>query len=220
MPARRVQLLHSAAPDGLARQMELRAMPSSSFVYYSVQFRDRLHECFVKNERPTRSLLVLLKEIEGFLDDVTDESLLTRLEAIKQANRDMLRTAAMLDKSAFQTALKAWNRACNRAVAYTMSPEDFANPQSAQREDSVVLSERQYEILQAMSILKATDPARRKTTEEIAEAAEGRECNPEVFKRPIADLKRRGLVATKDGRGGGCWLTNTGRSLLEQLKKR
>jgi DNA-binding IscR family transcriptional regulator len=82
------------------------------------------------------------------------------------------------------------------------------------------LNERQYDILEAMLILKATDPARKKTTEEIAIAAEGSESNPEAFKHPIANLKRRGLVATRGGRGGGCWLTPSGRSLAEQLKKR
>jgi DNA-binding IscR family transcriptional regulator len=71
-----------------------------------------------------------------------------------------------------------------------------------------------------MYALKATDPARRKRTNDIAKAAEGEEVSPESFKRPMSDLKRRGLVDTKDGRDGGCWLTSAGRKLAEQIKKR
>ncbi len=39
---------------------------------------------------------------------------------------------------------------------------------------------------------------------------EGPSVNPEVFKRPIADLKQRGLIDTQGGPGGGCWLTDAG----------
>jgi hypothetical protein len=81
------------------------------------------------------------------------------------------------------------------------------------------LSQRQYEILEAMLNLRATDPARRKTTEVIAAAAEAG-ANPEAFKIPIKDLKKRGFIGTKPSRGGGCWLTATGRELAERLKKR
>jgi len=80
-------------------------------------------------------------------------------------------------------------------------------------------SKRQDLILETMLALKATDPARRKTTEEIAKAAEGPEFDPVRFKRPIADLKRRGLIDTKDGRDGGCWLTSIGRDKATQIQK-
>jgi hypothetical protein len=82
------------------------------------------------------------------------------------------------------------------------------------------LTPKQYEILEAMLDLKATDPARRKTAAEIAKAAEGPQASAETFKRSIADLAHRGLVETKDGRGGGCWLTASGRALADDLKKR
>jgi hypothetical protein len=81
-----------------------------------------------------------------------------------------------------------------------------------------VLSTRQYEILEAMHLLKAFDAAKRKTTNKIVDKAE-RGANPEGFKEPIADLKRRGLVATKEGRGGGCWLTPEGVASIKQIKK-
>lgn len=62
------------------------------------------------------------------------------------------------------------------------STKDIPRENATQSEP--VLSQRQYEILQAMNTLKATDPARRKTTEKIALTAEGPEANPEGFKRP------------------------------------
>jgi hypothetical protein len=82
------------------------------------------------------------------------------------------------------------------------------------------LSERQYLILEAMLRIKASDPARRKKTEAIAVAAEGKSVDPASFKRPISNLKKRGLVGTLGGPDGGCWLTEQGRTLAEQLKNR
>jgi hypothetical protein len=81
------------------------------------------------------------------------------------------------------------------------------------------LSERQYRILQALLELDATSPAKRRPTKDVAEKAEGIEADPEGFKQPITDLAASGFVGTKGGRGGGCWLTATGRAVAEQLKR-
>ncbi len=124
------------------------------------------------------------------------------------------KTYAAADKAA-QQPISA------QPVVPAMRPEsEQGQPKDSSVEETPVLSERQYEILEAMYNLKATDPARRKATEDIARAAEGAGVNPEVFKRPVADLVRRGFVATKGGRGGGCWLTATGRALAERILKR
>jgi hypothetical protein len=85
--------------------------------------------------------------------------------------------------------------------------------------DAKPLSQTQIEILQAMLKSKAIDSARRKTTEQIAIAAQGPHANPESLKRPIANLRKRGLIETQDGAGGGCWLSDSGLAWLEQLKK-
>jgi hypothetical protein len=80
-------------------------------------------------------------------------------------------------------------------------------------------SQRQIDMLLAMHNLKATDWARRKKTEDIASAAEGPAANPDNFKRPMSDLKKRGLVDTKGSPDGGCWLTNEGISFVKELPK-
>jgi DNA-binding IscR family transcriptional regulator len=72
------------------------------------------------------------------------------------------------------------------------------------------LSQRQYEILQAMFQLRAVDASRRQNTAEIARKAEGKQAHTDNFKKPMAALKKLGYIATKVGRGGGCWLTPEG----------
>jgi hypothetical protein len=80
------------------------------------------------------------------------------------------------------------------------------------------LSQRQYDILEALYLLKAFSCDSRVTTAQVAKRAEGPCVNPEAFKEPIADLKHKKLIDTKDGRGGGCWLTDDGRRLIERLR--
>jgi hypothetical protein len=79
------------------------------------------------------------------------------------------------------------------------------------------LSQRQYDILQALLELHATSADKRRPTMDIAKRAEGIEADPEGYKQPIAELATLGFVSTKEGRGGGCWLTAKGRAVAEQL---
>jgi DNA-binding IscR family transcriptional regulator len=79
-----------------------------------------------------------------------------------------------------------------------------------------VLSDRQYNILQAMLELKAVTADGRRSTAEIASIAEGR-VDPARLKGPIADLEKRGLIGTKTGAGGGCWLTAKGFQIAQKL---
>jgi hypothetical protein len=79
------------------------------------------------------------------------------------------------------------------------------------------LSERQYNILEALWLLGATGPESRKTTEQIANKAEGKCCNSALLKESVADLKQRQLIDTKPSRGGGCWLTTSGKALILRI---
>jgi len=82
-----------------------------------------------------------------------------------------------------------------------------------------VLTERQYNILEALLLLKATSPAARQTTDAIARKAEGKLPNSAV-KESVAELKNQQLVNTKPSRGGGVWLTDTGHQLISSVVAR
>jgi hypothetical protein len=101
-------------------------------------------------------------------------------------------------------------------------PAKAASAAQAQPEKNDVppLSRRQYDILAALLLLNATSPDKRRSTAEITTKAEGIEANPEGFKEPMAGLRALGLIATKEGRGGGCWLTPKGKDLAKQISNR
>jgi hypothetical protein len=80
-----------------------------------------------------------------------------------------------------------------------------------------VLSERQSGILRALRNMNAASPESRQTTEALAQEAEGSWANPDGFKEPVSGLKRVGLIGTKNGRGGGCWLTSGGLALIDRI---
>jgi hypothetical protein len=81
-------------------------------------------------------------------------------------------------------------------------------------------SDRQRDILQTLFKQKAFDIDHRMTTADVTEAVEGKgRGNAEAFKRPIADLKKRGLVNTKSGSGGGIWLTDAGREHIKKTRR-
>jgi hypothetical protein len=82
------------------------------------------------------------------------------------------------------------------------------------------LSDRQRDMLQILFERKAFEVDPRLTTDEVAEAVCGRgRGNPETFKAPMADLARRQLVCTKEGRSGGVWLTPQGKAHIQQARK-
>jgi hypothetical protein len=85
--------------------------------------------------------------------------------------------------------------------------------------DSEPLSRRQMNILVALLDLGATESDKRQTTPAIAKKAEGPYVNPDQLKESVASLCDLGLVATKEGRGGGCWLTDKGKVRAERLRK-
>jgi hypothetical protein len=79
------------------------------------------------------------------------------------------------------------------------------------------LSDRQYLILQTLLMMRATSANNRQTTAIIAAKAEGTRANPVQFKQNIAILKHAGFLSTKEGRGGGCWLTAKGQEVARNL---
>lgn len=81
----------------------------------------------------------------------------------------------------------------------------------------IPLSDRAQEILQAMLKLKAFDSDRRKTNAEVTLHAFGSLAEPNDQKEVFSDLKDAGLLEVKRGRGGGYWLTPTGKSRAERL---
>jgi hypothetical protein len=84
-----------------------------------------------------------------------------------------------------------------------------------------LLSRRQQDILVVLQELEAFDSDSRQSTEEIARRVTGkRNADPGPFKEPIAELHKKGLVDSKEGRGGGVWLTPAGKIRSEHLRKR
>jgi hypothetical protein len=80
------------------------------------------------------------------------------------------------------------------------------------------LSDRQRDILQVLLKSRAFDVDHRMTTVEISRQVAGPGVVTASFGRPIANLKHRGLVMTKEGRDGGCWLTASGRELIQSRR--
>jgi hypothetical protein len=80
------------------------------------------------------------------------------------------------------------------------------------------LSDLEYDILEALYRLKATDPEKRRTAEDLAGRIGGG-ATAASCKVPVARLGRRGLVRTKEGRSGGCWLSPAGVALIKRARK-
>ena len=101
--------------------------------------------------------------------------------------------------------------------AITGAAESLLVAQAAQAVPA--LSQRQFYILQALLEMNATSPERLRTTKQIAKKVEAA-ASPAAFKEATADLKKRGLIATKEGRYGGCWLTPDGLKLAQQIVRK
>lgn len=80
------------------------------------------------------------------------------------------------------------------------------------------LSERARLVLVAMLELDAVDSDRRRSTEDIAVRAIGTGTDANALKSVMAELKTRKLIDSRTGRGGGCWLTESGRPRAEKLR--
>ncbi len=85
-------------------------------------------------------------------------------------------------------------------------------------EDVPALSDRQYDILVAMREMEALSPDTRRTAGEIAYKSE--RSHVHAVKESIAALRKMDLIRTKEGRGGGCWLTAYGQEVAHRIAKR
>ena len=110
---------------------------------------------------------------------------------------------------------------CDRDSRWMKHPEREPAGQSATLAPAAQgheeLMDRHRRILQAMLELRAVSEASRRTQDDIAERAEGVTTPNATFKAKVAELRRRQFVATKEGRGGGCWLTELGRTVADEV---
>lgn len=79
------------------------------------------------------------------------------------------------------------------------------------------LSQLQYDILDGLRNLKAFDHEKRATGTTIAKGVGG-DATDQSVKAPLADLKKKGLVDSKTGKGGGSWLSQKGRDYINSLR--
>jgi predicted transcriptional regulator len=81
------------------------------------------------------------------------------------------------------------------------------------------LSDRAQEVLVAMLQLKAVDSDSRQPTAAIAARAMGANADANSLKPVMSELATRQLIQTREGRGGGCWLTEAGKRRAEKLSE-
>ena len=79
------------------------------------------------------------------------------------------------------------------------------------------LAHRDQLALQAMLEEGAYDSDHRLTTAQIVKKAEGNTADAVAYKEVMAKLKGLDYIQTKEGRSGGCWLTDHGRARAEKL---
>jgi hypothetical protein len=80
------------------------------------------------------------------------------------------------------------------------------------------LSGRAKEVLVGMLELEAFDSDSCQPTSEIAQKSLGLGADASSLKSVMSDLARRKLIETREGRSGGCWLTEAGRKRAEKLQ--
>jgi hypothetical protein len=80
------------------------------------------------------------------------------------------------------------------------------------------LTEREWQILDALRSMKALSFERREATADLAKKVPGVR-DAASLKHPVAHLKRLGLVGTKDGAWGGVWLTAAGQRCMQELDR-
>jgi DNA-directed RNA polymerase subunit RPC12/RpoP len=87
----------------------------------------------------------------------------------------------------------------------------------ADQSDGDPLGERAQDVLVAMLRLKALDSDSRKSTEAIATEAFGKGYDANSLKNVMTELNNRGLIDSKVGRNGGCWLEKRGLARANKL---
>jgi hypothetical protein len=82
------------------------------------------------------------------------------------------------------------------------------------------LSGSENDILDTLYDMKAFDPDSRQTRADIYSKVRCGGVDDAVFKGPVVTLKKRGLVQTLVGSGGGCWLTKRGIGLVARRRSK
>jgi len=117
------------------------------------------------------------------------------------------------DASKFRNLLSTIQFSYNAITAIKKAAEDLWI--YIQGNAETLRLEQQY-ILKAMLKMDATHEDKRITTVDIiGKALGGNEVDR--YKPIMADLSKRHLIKTKEGRGGGCWLTSLGKSVAKKL---
>jgi hypothetical protein len=114
-----------------------------------------------------------------------------------------------------EDALDAYSAAIAWCAAQIVAGPDRAETGQAEGAEKPhkAMSPLQYDILDALRTLRATDEEKRVTGGEIANKVGG-DATAQSVKEPLADLKRRRLVDSKTGRDGGSWLTSEGQNCI------
>ena len=82
------------------------------------------------------------------------------------------------------------------------------------------LSQRKLAILDSLLEGRAFDEVSRIKAAVIARKVDGNRPVADSFKQPLSELVEARILYSKDGRGGGYWLTENGMRLAQSLKKR
>lgn len=102
------------------------------------------------------------------------------------------------------------SQAVDRNKAEAKLQAERRNRAEAGLSDGDPLGERAQDVLVAMLRLKALDSDSRKSTEAIATEAFGKGYDANSLKNVMTELNNRGLIDSKMGRNGGCWLKERG----------
>lgn len=132
---------------------------------------------------------------------------------------------AVEDEDDFEctTCSRRFSRWSEAIVVYRMTAPALARPRpnapapKVETSGEEPLSDRAQFVLVAMLQLGAIDSDKRRPTEEIAAKALGDQADANALKAVMSELNTRGLIDSKTGRGGGCWLTDKGRVRAAKL---
>lgn len=119
------------------------------------------------------------------------------------------------DASKFRNLLSTIHFSHNAITAIKKAAEDLWMFIQGNAE---TLRPEQKNILQAMMEMDATHEDKRKTAADIIGRALG-VTEADAYKPMMADLSKRHLIETKEGRGGGGWLTSLGKSVAKKLSE-
>jgi hypothetical protein len=96
---------------------------------------------------------------------------------------------------------------------------EAAEPATPEGQDiDIPLSDSEQELLQAAFELQAFDSDSRKTAEEIVKEAVAPTADTNSYKNCLANLVENKFLESKQGSGGGYWLTKSGKERAEKLK--